>query len=119
MRLLIVEDDTILLEVICRKLISLEHDVIRATDGREAMKMFVLYKPDLVVTDIMLPTKSGMELLSFIRERLDRDTPVIILSSIDRKDQIKDAYELGASDYITKPFILEELISKIESYDKD
>jgi len=69
--------------------------------------------PDLVITDIMLPYASGLEILQFVKAK-SSSTPVIVLSALGQEKTVEDAFELGADDYITKPFNLNELAVRVK-----
>lgn len=111
--ILLIEDDL----SICRLLVETLHgngfEVLYALTGTEGARLFEQGTFDLVLLDIMLPGKSGEEVLSFIRSRAD--TPVIILSAKGRVSTKVDFLKLGADDYITKPFDLSEVVARVEA----
>ena len=79
--------------------------MVTATDGREARAEIYKEAPDLILTDLQLPGMDGLELLEKVRGDLStRHIPVIFLTAIDSKDAEMQAYNLGADDYVTKPF---------------
>ena len=83
-------------------------------DGEAALTGFVKVKYDLIVTDVMMPKKDGFSLVEDIR-KLNPDVPVIFLTAKTMKDDIVAGFKLGADDYITKPFSMEELTFRIEA----
>ena len=116
--ILIVEDE----EKIVRLLeIELEYEGYKtgkALDGIEAFEMFLSQKWDLILLDIMLPGMSGIELLRRIRGK-NSSVPIILLTAKDSIEDKVSGLDLGASDYITKPFRMEELLARIRAVLKD
>jgi DNA-binding response OmpR family regulator len=111
-RVLIVEDEEALLE-------GLEHnfrhegwEVMMARNGAEGLKMALKQKPDAVVLDIMLPEKDGFTVLKELRQR-HRDMPVLVLTARNFEADVLKGFELGADDYLTKPFGLKELLARV------
>ena len=112
MLVLIAEDDELILRTIERKLIKEGHEVILTRDGQEAINQVLSNDIDLVIADIMMPFASGIEILSAIRNA-EKDTPVIILTSMGQEEVVTEAFELGADDFMIKPFSPNELIMRI------
>jgi DNA-binding response OmpR family regulator len=115
MKILICEDDEALISMIRFKL-SRENagEVITAMDGREAMHLLQHNTFDLIITDIHMPFHSGLEITHFVREELKKDTPIIILSAEGLENTVLQAFEIGATDFITKPFSPAELAVRIK-----
>ena len=91
------------------------YTVVKAEDGREAMEKLRTEKPDLIIADIMMPHVSGLELIQHIRTDLnDKETPVIVISALEYDEIVLEAFRLGATDFITKPFKPYELILRIK-----
>lgn len=114
MKILVAEDEPMLLKTIELKLKKEGYEVIATSDGRQAAEQIEAANPDMVITDIMMPYVSGLELINLIRQKLDRKTPVIILSAMEQEKVVMEAFELGADDYITKPFSLNELVIRVK-----
>lgn len=112
MRILVAEDEPITLRMIALRLERDGHEVITAGNCRDALQKIESLLPDLVITDIMMPFGSGLELIGQIR-KLDKRIPVIILSSMGQEDVVVQAFRLGADDYMTKPFSFEELSVRV------
>lgn len=112
--ILVIEDEHILLNVICYKLGKEGYHMIKAQTGMIAMKHIVQYNPDMILVDIMIPDKNGFEVISFVRNDLHRDIPIVIISCLDNEPNILEGFRLGADDYVTKPFILSELMIRIK-----
>lgn len=115
MLILIAEDDELILRTIEHKLVKEDFEVILTRNGREAITMINKRKPDIVITDIMMPFASGIEILSALQEmKLYPPPQVIILSSLGQEDVVGEAFNLGASDFMVKPFSPNELILRIK-----
>jgi len=89
------------------------YDVITATDGSSALELLEEYKPDLVLLDIMMPGLDGFQTLDLIRQR--SDIPVIMLTARVGKSTLRDTLDLGADDYVTKPFSMQALEVRIRA----
>lgn len=113
MLILIAEDDELVLRTVEHKLVKEGHEVVLTRNGREAIEKINELDLDLVVTDIMMPFASGIEILSAIK-RVGREIPVIVLSSMGQEEVVVDAFDLGASDFMVKPFSPNELILRIK-----
>lgn len=113
MRILIAEDDELILKTVEHKLTKEGHEVILSRNGKDAISKIKEFDVDLVITDIMMPFASGIEILSSIRE-MDKQTPVIVLSSMGQEEVVVEAFDLGASDFMVKPFSPNELVLRIK-----
>ena len=111
MKILIAEDDELMLRTLEFRLKKDNHQVIIARDGREALQKIEEHKPDLVISDIMMPYNSGLEIVSAVKDKLG--TPIIILSAMGQEDVVLEAFKLGADDFLTKPFSPNELSVRI------
>jgi DNA-binding response OmpR family regulator len=112
-RILVVEDEPMVGEVVERYLRRDGHDVRLARDGRAALDEFKSFQPHLVVLDVMLPEIDGMEVCRRIRSR--GDTPVIMLTARGEELDKLLGLELGADDYVTKPFSPRELAARVKT----
>jgi two-component system response regulator VicR len=113
MEILIVEDDPLMLKTMESCLKKGGYDVISAMDGKEAIRKIEVDLPDMVITEIMLPSAGGMEIINFAKNINSKKLPVIVLSKIGLEKTINDAFQLGADDFITKPFSPDELLNRI------
>lgn len=111
--ILIAEDDELILRTVEHKLIKEGHEVVLTRNGREAIEKISELDLDLVVTDIMMPFASGIEILSAIKS-IGKKIPVIVLSSMGQEEVVVDAFDLGASDFMVKPFSPNELMLRIK-----
>jgi len=112
-RVLVVEDDPTLAMVLRDNLVMEGFDVTVATDGREAIDKARACAPHLVLLDVMLPGRDGFEILGLLRH--GGDIPVIMLTALGQRSDKLRGLALGADDYVTKPFDLEELIARVHA----
>lgn len=110
---LIAEDDELILRTIEHKLIKEGHTVILTRNGKEAIEKINEMDINLVITDIMMPFASGIEILAAI-QTTGKKIPVIVLSSMGQEEVVIDAFDLGASDFMVKPFSPNELLLRIK-----
>ena len=115
-KILLVEDDKFLRELIAKKLKSAEYEVLEAIDGESAVIKAKELKPDLILLDLILPGIDGFDILAKIKEDPTiGKTPVIILSNLSQQEEIERALKLGAADFLIKAhFIPGEIIEKIK-----
>lgn len=114
MKILVVEDEPSLVFTLRDTLESEGYEVLVDEDGSQAVEMAKEHKPDLMILDIMLPDKSGYDILQEIRtEKLT--FPVIVLTAKDQEPDKVKGLNLGADDYLTKPFGVKELLARIEA----
>ena len=112
-RALVVEDDSNIAELLRLYLSKDGFEVMIAADGGKAESSFDLFQPDVVLLDIMLPVKNGWEVCNYIRGK--STTPIIMLTAKgETKDKVT-GLEMGADDYITKPFEVKELIARVHA----
>ena len=112
--IMIVEDNTEISDLMRTYLLRAGHRVLQAYDGEQAVAMFKALKPDLVLLDIMLPVLDGYAVCEIIRSIAT--VPIIVVSAkVSEDDKIK-MFELGADDYMTKPFSMRELLARVRAY---
>ncbi len=114
MKILLVEDDRNIVRFVQKGLEEHAHSVDVATDGRSGFEAALSTNPDLLVLDIMLPGLDGRDVLRGLRER-QIQTPVIFLTAKDSERDIVEGLNLGADDYVVKPFSFNELLARIEA----
>ena len=112
MKILLAEDEVTLNELITKRLKKENHTVDAVFDGEEALDYLEAGSYDLVLLDIMMPKKTGLDVLSYMRRNND-ETPVLILTAKDKVDDRVKGLDMGADDYLTKPFAFEELLARI------
>ena len=112
-KILLVEDDLLIQRAVENKLKKEGFEVLCFDDGKEALLAFDSFKPDLILTDMMLPTVSGLKILMSAK---DHKPPfkVIVFSTLGQENVVEEAFMLGADDYVTKPFSLVELTIRIK-----
>lgn len=116
-KILIIEDDKFLRELISRKLKDEEFEIAEAVDGEEGLKKIKEEKPDLILLDLILPNIDGFEVLSRMKEDPKITAiPVIILSNLGQKEEVERGLKLGAADYLIKAhFTPGEIVEKIKN----
>lgn len=112
-RVLVVEDDAEIADVLRRTLRQEGHEVKTASDGEEALDAAASFVPDLVILDLGLPKLDGVEVLRRIRS--DNDVPILILTARSELDDRVDGLDTGADDYLVKPFEREELLARMRA----
>jgi DNA-binding response OmpR family regulator len=112
-RILIVEDEEQLLEGLAHNFRYEGYDVMTARTGTEGLKLALKQKPDVVLLDIMLPEKDGFTVLKELRQR-HRDIPVLVLTARNFEADVLKGFDLGADDYVTKPFGIKELLARVK-----
>lgn len=113
-RVLVVEDDSMISKLLS---IVLEHhgfEVKVADDYASAAESLEDSEPALVLLDLMLPDGNGLDLLKWLRDDMGRKTPVVVLTAFRQEDKALRAFELGANDFISKPFRPRELVARVQ-----
>ena len=113
-RILVAEDDASLARVLCDNLVYEGFDVAHAGDGQRALVERRAFKPDLVLLDVALPGLDGFEVCRRLAEEKTRTAIIMLTARGERQDKVR-GLELGADDYITKPFALDELLARIHA----
>src|SRR5215212_10640374 len=111
MRILVVDDNRDILDLVQRVLLTYGYDVVIARDGLEAIQQESLMQPDLVVLDVNLPTLDGWEVCRRIKAR--RDVPVMLLTVRAERTDLERSRDAGADDHLPKPFDIAEFLSRI------
>ncbi|MDR1623753.1 MAG: response regulator transcription factor [Tannerellaceae bacterium] len=111
---LLVEDETTLSSIITDTLESEGFICIKAFDGQEGLRIFHYKKPDILIADVMMPKMDGFEMVREIR-KTDKTTPALFLTARSSIEDLVSGFELGANDYLRKPFKMQELIVRIKA----
>ena len=111
LRVLIVEDEPGYLDALEVSLEREGFDLTTAADGRRGLEAFRSSHPDILLLDLMLPGMSGLDVLRKVRA--ESDVPVIVVSAKDSESDVVTALELGADDYLTKPYSIRELLARM------
>ena len=112
--ILVIEDERTISNFICRALNANDYKSIPAFSGKEGLSLFFSHSPDLVLLDLGLPDMDGMEILQEL-SGLPQETPVIIISARDRESEKVKALDMGADDYIVKPFGVSEMLARVRT----
>lgn len=110
--ILIVEDDEVIMGTLAYNLSREGYKVSQSTTGAEALRTARKLRPDLILLDIMLPGESGIEVCEHIRE-LDQEVVIMMITAKDAEEDKVRGFEVGADDYVTKPFGMKELAARI------
>jgi two-component system KDP operon response regulator KdpE len=113
-RILVIDDEPQITRVLRASLSAQGYDVRTANDPAEGLQLFQDWPPDLVITDLMMPGISGVEVCRAIRARAT--TPVLVLSVRDHERSKVEALDAGADDYVTKPFSIQELLARVRAH---
>ena len=120
MKILLCDDDETLTSLV-RFRLKRENlgEVITASDGREGKRLLEENDFDLIITDIHMPFHSGLEITTFVRQKQHKKTPIIVLSAEGLENTVLQAFEIGANDFITKPFSPAELVVRVKRIIKE
>jgi len=114
-RLLVIDDEEDIRRLVQIKLSKAGYEVTTANDGEEGIALALENKPEVVVSDVMMPGKDGYQVVAELREKLADNPPVmILLTAKNQKSDVMEGLAGGADDYVTKPFSPRELIERIE-----
>ena len=113
-RILVADDDATIRRFIATLLADRGYEIHEAPDGQQAVRMAAEMKPDLMLLDLIMPFKDGFDVLQDLkRQETTAHIPIIIMSVKDREEEIVKGFNLGADDYVVKPFNSLELVSRI------
>lgn len=113
-KLLLAEDDELLASLLNFRLQKGGYEVTLSTNGREVKEYLTTTIPDMIISDIMMPYFSGIELIDYVRNEMQSQVPIIIISSAGNEENVLTAFELGANDFLAKPVSPSELLVRIE-----
>lgn len=108
-RILVAEDNRLILETISHSLSREGYEIIKANDGKECLAFLENTDVDLIITDLYMPYVNGNEVITILRDERKKTTPILVLSAAGAEDNVLKAFELGADDFMVKPFSLVEL----------
>ena len=112
--ILLIEVERAISNFICRALTANDYKAVSASSGKEGLSLFFSHCPDLVLLDLGLPDMDGLDVLSQL-SGLPQEVPVIIISARDRESEKVKALDMGADDYVVKPFGVPELLARIRT----
>lgn len=113
-KILLAEDNSTLSMLLKFRLEKEGYQLFLAEDGAQATNIMKNESPDLVLTDVMMPYKNGLEVISYLRNVLNKETPVIVFSAAGQEEMVLKAFKLGANDFMGKPFSPNELLIRID-----
>lgn len=114
-KIVIAEDETMMLRAIEFRLKKEGYTIFTAEDGKKTLELALKEKPDLIISDIMMPFISGLELVSLLKSKEEtKSIPIIILSAVGQENTVLEGFSLGVEDYITKPFSPNELAVRVK-----
>jgi two-component system KDP operon response regulator KdpE len=113
-RILVIDDESQITRVLRAALTAQGYDVRSANEPEEGLRIFRDWPPDLVITDLMMPGMSGVDVCRLVRSR--GSTPVLVLSVREHERSKVEALDAGADDYVTKPFSIQELLARVRAH---
>ncbi|QWX85313.1 response regulator transcription factor [Cellulophaga sp. HaHaR_3_176] len=113
LKLLLAEDDELLASLLDFRLKKAGYEVILCVDGKKVKEYLKDHTPDVIVSDIMMPYFSGLEVTDYVRNQLNLKIPIIILSSAGNEENVLNAFKLGANDFLPKPVSPAELLLRL------
>jgi DNA-binding response OmpR family regulator len=116
-KILVVDDETFIINLLRNGLTENGFEVITADNGFDAILAVEEQLPDCVITDIMMPRLSGIDFLKALKNsKVTKDVPVILISAMDQAEMVQQGLDMGAVDYITKPFKINEIVGKLRHH---
>jgi DNA-binding response OmpR family regulator len=116
-KILVVDDETFILNLLRNGLTENGFEVITADNGFDAILAVEEQRPDCVISDIMMPRLSGLDFLKALKNsKATKDVPVILISAMDQAEMVQQGLDMGAVDYITKPFKINEIVGKLRHH---
>ncbi len=112
-RILVAEDNKLIRDTVVFKLQKDGYEVVKAINGKECMECLNNGIYDLLITDLFMPYISGHEIISAVKTEMKIDLPILVLSAAGAEETVLKAFELGADDYMIKPFSLSELSIRV------
>ena len=113
-KIVLAEDNSTLSLLLKFRLEKEGYKLLIAADGKEAVEMIEQHDPELILTDIMMPYISGLEVISHVRNKLNKQTPIIVFSAAGQEEMVLKAFNLGANDFMGKPFSPNELVIRVK-----
>jgi two-component system, OmpR family, response regulator VicR len=113
-KIVLAEDNSTLSLLLKFRLEKEGYKLLIAVDGKEAIELIEQHNPELILTDIMMPFISGLEVISHVRNKLNKQTPIIVFSAAGQEEMVLKAFNLGANDFMGKPFSPNELVIRVK-----
>lgn len=116
-KILLVDDDELILKVINRILTKDGYEVKTATNGKDALEMIERERYDLLITDLMMPYSNGFEVISRFKQHPNAEgVPIIVISSVGTENAVREGLNIGADDYLRKPIMPDELLIRVKRF---
>ncbi|RZS90552.1 response regulator transcription factor [Aquimarina brevivitae] len=112
-KIVVAEDNSTLSMLLKFRLEKEGHELFIAPDGKQALEFIQEHEPNMIITDIMMPFVNGLEVISHVRFKLNKDTPIIVFSAAGQEEMVLKAFNLGANDFMSKPFSPNELMIRV------
>lgn len=113
-KIVLAEDNSTLSLLLKFRLEKEGYKLLIAVDGKQAIELIEQHGPELILTDIMMPFISGLEVISHVRNKLNKQTPIIVFSAAGQEEMVLKAFNLGANDFMGKPFSPNELVIRVK-----
>tara|TARA_R110001583_G_scaffold173582_2_gene327665 strand:+ start:20163 stop:20531 length:369 start_codon:yes stop_codon:yes gene_type:complete len=114
LKIVLAEDNSTLSLLLKFRLEKEGFELLIAADGKEAIQLIEKHTPNLILTDIMMPFVSGLEVISHVRNVLKMQMPIIVFSAAGQEEMVLKAFNLGANDFMGKPFSPNELVMRVK-----
>jgi two-component system response regulator VicR len=113
-KIVIAEDNSLLSSLLQFRLEKEGYKLLIAENGKDAIELIEKHQPELILTDIMMPFVSGLEVISHVRNKLNMLTPIIVFSAAGQEEIVLKAFNLGGTDFMSKPISPNELVIRIK-----
>lgn len=113
-KIVLAEDNSTLSLLLKFRLEKEGYKLLIAADGKQAVDLIEEHDPEIILTDIMMPFISGLEVISHVRNKLNKQTPIIVFSAAGQEEMVLKAFNLGANDFMGKPFSPNELVIRVK-----
>ncbi|MFV8367966.1 response regulator transcription factor [Flavobacterium sp. LB2R40] len=113
-KILIIEDDELMIKILTFILTKEGYQIAVIRDGLSAIEQLPTINPDMVITDLLLPYKSGLEIISFVKGHFEKKAIIALSSLGEEENSVSEAFKLGADDFISKPFNPNELLLRVK-----
>jgi DNA-binding response OmpR family regulator len=113
-KIVLAEDNSTLSLLLKFRLEKEGYNLFIAADGKQAIELIEQHDPELILTDIMMPFISGLEVISHVRNKLNKQIPIIVFSAAGQEEMVLKAFNLGANDFMGKPFSPNELVIRVK-----
>ena len=113
-KIVLAEDNSTLSLLLKFRLQKEGYELFIAADGKQAIELIEEHKPELILSDIMMPYISGLEVISHVRNKLEMSVPIIVFSAAGQEEMVLKAFSLGANDFMGKPFSPNELVIRVK-----